>query len=322
LVATRRGLGVLTGFKLGLGAAIAVILIILLLMAFGIEIFPPVVIEEERVEPPVREELYVKTAPIKFSVYDQFAGGGIGSVSISVFKGDIQTDSITTSANGTAKTTQVYTSGDVLDVKLTKGSAKQWFKVTVPKVGYADVQLECIHISIPFWTYNKWTVKIRDNLGNDYDKNDWVNKSVVGNTFTLSVNIFQSVNNRGFRESSDPLIPMDWKAFIYIRITGTDFEKVRILTGPDSGTEKGVSMYYWKEIDENSLTRWVVGNDVKLEGATSASFGFDMTGYTGTTVDAIFELVIYTDSGYFDAYGSYGPDALTVETITLNIKGT
>lgn len=261
-------------------------------------------------------EWYTKSSTIRFAITDIYAGGAIASVTTEVYKGDIKYDSLTTTSTGLANTTYEYTSGEVIKVYLKKSStaAKQWMEITVPKVRRAELEYEYIQINIGFWTYNAWTVTVMDSGGNSYTfaTNNWTGS--VGSTSdnipdadqsTLVVNMYQGTDNRGFISSFDPLNNIDWYTGVYLKVNGTDYENI-VVTGYDSAVEKGSAMYYFRKLGDVGLTRWKVGNTIKQEGSSSASFAIDVSGYNATSADFCIYVVSYTDWDYFTQYGSMG----------------
>ncbi|RLF14878.1 MAG: hypothetical protein DRN06_06455, partial [Thermoprotei archaeon] len=161
-----------------------------------------------------------------------------------------------------------------------------------------------------------------DGDGNTYSNNGNINKTSGGtpgkSQIKLTVTAYQGTDNKGFRESYDPIYQMHYKAMLVVSVSGTNYEYVSI-TGFPFGGEKGSAYYFGAYLDPDKLTSWKVGNEYKLPGAASFTFNIDLTGYSGDAADLVIKLVIYTDWDYYWAKGSFGPEAVTVATITLNL---
>jgi len=307
------------------------ILVIILILAwyFGWISFKGFTPEEGGITPPGTEQpseegLIAVTRQIKFTVTDKYAGSpASGTIYIYADDGKTLLESGSLSS-GAYTTSDSYTSGTVLWVKIDDGANSiLWRKITVPKMNPADAEsLTTNPVKIEFFDICTLTDTLQDSLGNSYADNANWNKTSGGNPgqtiATATYSVYVSSDNDGFMSSYDPIYGYDFGAWLVVKVSGTNYENV-LLTGFDYAYEKGTAMYYWVQIPDTGITKWKVGNDYVYPGAWSHSWTVDLTGYSGDNADMQIYVYAYANPQYHQTYGSYGPYAVQLAEQTINL---
>jgi len=257
---------------------------------------------------------------LKFAVIDKWAGSAVASATVYLYDMDKKLlETLTTASDGTATTSLTYKSGTPLYAYIVKSNSKLWVKFTVPKMTPADAEsLTYNPIRLDFFTLCSGSDSLMDNNGNSWSDGSTYYTS-NGTTPQFSYSFYVSNDNTGFIESYDPLKDTDWKAVLWMELSGTGYTKV-LVTGFDGGFEKGTTMYYYKVINPESITKYKVGNTYILQGALTVSFNLDLTGLTsGDSVTMQIYLYVYDSPDYMSKYGSHPSEAVTLaeQTVTL-----
>lgn len=257
---------------------------------------------------------------LKFAVIDKWAGSAVASATIYLYDLDKKLlETLTTASDGTATTALTYKSGTQLYVYILKSNSKLWKKITVPTMAPADAEaLTYNPIRLDFFTICSGSDSLMDNNGNTWtDGSTYYTSNGTTPQFTYS--FYVSTDNTGFIESYDPLKDTDWKAVVWMELSGTGYTKV-IVTGFDGGFEKGTTMYYYKLISPDEITKYKVGNTYILQGAMTVTFNLDLTGLSsGDSVTMQLYLYVYDSPDYMSKYGSHPSEAvqLAEQTVTL-----
>ncbi len=134
----------------------------------------------------------------------------------------------------------------------------------------------------------------------------------------MTYSLFVSADNTGFQESQDPIYNIPEKAIVWVKFSGTNYENIAV-TGFDGKITKGTADYYYKIITPTGITKYKVGNNYVLSGSAAISYTLDLSGYSGDAATMQIYAKVYSDQGYFNTYGSYGPSVveLAEQTVTL-----
>ncbi|MDH5203401.1 MAG: hypothetical protein OEW69_09100, partial [Nitrospirota bacterium] len=145
------------------------------------------------------------------------------------------------------------------------------------------------------------------------------NHTTSGAQATLSVSFWVGTDNQGFMASDckDPLNNMDWKAVLYLKVFGTNYEYIDV-TGFDDSWSRGTANWYAEVLDPTDLTKWKVGQSYMYKGACTFTHNADFTGYTGAAADLQYYLYFYSDPQYMKDHGSAGPDSYQAAELTIN----
>ena len=270
-------------------------------------------------EEPV-EDLVAVNKPLEFAVIDKFAGSAVSSASVYVYEGKALLETLTTDANGLATTSLKYRSGTQLNILVVNGNSKMWKSITVPKMAKADAESMSVNsIRIDFFTVASLSLQVRDGFGNSYVNAGNLNKTALGqNIISLTVSWFVANDNTGFLSSYDPINELDWRAVMYVKLSGTNYEVIQ-LTGLDESYAIGTTNWFASTLADTEVTKYKVGNQYVHPGSGSRTFTLDLTSYSGDLADLDIYIVFYSSSAYHRAKGGFGPDALTVVQFTLNL---
>jgi len=262
------------------------------------------------------------TRTIKFTVTDKYAGSAITSGTIKIYKGKVLQESLTTDASGQATSGKAYTSGEQLNVQVVKSNSKAWYTITVPYMSPSDVDAMAYNpVGIDFFSLDtSVTLKVTDGQGTAYSSGGSLNWTSLGTTeITLTIQGYVSADNKGYIDSYDPLNGINWYPVLYGKLYNTNYELLS-LNGWDSRYERGSAMWHAARIDATGVTKWKVGDEYVYPGSFSKTFTLKKGSYSGDVADLVLYLYAYSDPGYHNSYGSYGPDSVAMASaFTLNI---
>jgi hypothetical protein len=257
--------------------------------------------------------------PIKISVKNAFTKAAGTSLGIVVYDstGKNQVDAGTTDGTTGEVTLDPFSSGTELVIEISHTNAPVRYRVTVPQMHPADVDvLSTNEINLESFTVPGADVTVAVTPASTgtalADGGDW-NKTVSGNTDTLTIAWTLPTDNEGFISSYDEVDGLNWNAVLYCKLYSTNYELVS-LSGWDGSYAKGTATWYWKLIQDTAVTKYKVGNSYVYSGAGSFTHTIDATGYSGDAADLEYYMYVDTDPAYHETKGSFGPDAYAIFT--------
>jgi len=279
---------------------------------------------EKKEEPTPTPSQFSASVPIEFVVKDQWQGGAVDSATIDFYihGSNVKEETLTTSS-GKATSSFSYKSGTLLDVYVALGDTKYWFiGVQVPYYDTAEKAAAVTkhQIALDFWTLGSYAISVVGPDGNAISDNGNLNKTVLGNTPTLTVTIRNTVDNTGFKSCSDPIEGYMDQAIVLLKLTGTGSESV-ILKAPSwPYKEIGNDRYWGSAIPDADLTRIKAADGtVTQEGVHTFSVSLDLTNYSGDLADLVITVYAYSSWDYFNYYGAAGADAVQLAQMTINL---
>ena len=254
--------------------------------------------------------------PVRFYVRDKYGGGPLVNQVLSVYTVDkVQVDTLTTAADGTDDTGASYPTGTQLLVSMVGAAPtveRKWYTVTVPAMSPNDAQSLTVNvINLDMYDYTAPLLSAQDQAGNAIADTGNYNKTVTGNTATITVSWHQPTTGDGFDASYDPIYAIQNQALLVMKLSNTNYELVGV-NGMDGGVMRGAAMYYYKVIDPTTLTKWQVGNNFQYPGVGSTTFSLTLAGYSGDVADCDLFVYYFADWNYFVSQGNFGPNALNV----------
>jgi hypothetical protein len=263
----------------------------------------------------------VVNKPIKFALSDPLAGSAIASATIQIYGPDkVLKETLTTASDGTATSALPYQSDSIIYVKVAKASyVMRWFTITVPRMTPADAQsLAANFVALQTARIGTYSIKLTDQFGNVYTSPANVNFTTLGaTTVTITINIFNSVDNTGYFTSQDFLNGITLNAALVLSTGGSAVT----VTGAGSSVVRGTTTYYVNIVSDDGLTRQLVGNVYVKQGVTSVTITFGKGSLAhGSTQSFTITLYAYFDQGYFAANGIGGPDSTSLASFTLNLQ--
>jgi hypothetical protein len=272
------------------------------------------------VEQPPSENLVSVNKPIKFFVNDPLAGSAIGGASIYVYGSDkVLRESLTTDTDGTKTSALPYQSGTVIYVKIAKtGYVTRWVTVTVPMMSQADAQSLASNF-VPLQTVNlgTYTIKATDQFGNSYSSGGTLNFTSLGvSTISVTFTIYNTEDNSGYVSSYDIINNVNLNAALLASTGGSSVT----VQGAGASVVRGTTTYWITVLNDEGLTRQLVGNQYVKPGVTSVTITFGKGSLTkGSTQAFAFKLQGYFDQSYFAANGIGGPDAVDLASFSLTL---
>lgn len=272
-------------------------------------------------------DLTSATKPLKVVLVDELAGGNPDGTIMYVYdtNGKTKLETLTLSS-GSATTANSYSSGRALVFQYyydTTIDAYKFWPVTVPQMTRADAES---------LTTNSLTLKTReagaytDSLitSSGITITDGLAFNVTGSsndTGTMTYSLYTTSDNTGYPSFHDTAYEVDLKPVVWATLSGTGYDTVS-LSGFDGAFEKGSTMYYYKVISDDAISKYKVGNNYVLPGASSVSFSWNCVGYANTTTsNPTLQLYteIYSSPTYMQQFGAYGPYpfAATEQTMTF-----
>lgn len=271
----------------------------------------------------------IVTKQLKVTIQDELAGGAVDGTTNSLViydsTGKVALETCTLSS-GAATSANTYRSGTRLWLKYyydtTIDSYKYW-NVEVPTMGPADAEsLTTNAITLKTREAGAYTDSLISSTG--LTITDGVGLNTTGSTndtMTLTYSFYTTTDNTGYPSFRDPTYGVDMKNVLWATLSGTGYETVS-LTGFDGAFEKGSSMYYYKIVSDDSVSKWKSGNDYVYPGTGAVSFGFNAAGFSNSTTSyptLQLYLKIYSSPEYMQQYGDYGPYDFTAAEQTMLI---
>ncbi|MEM1944078.1 MAG: hypothetical protein QXJ55_08130 [Candidatus Caldarchaeum sp.] len=260
--------------------------------------------------------------PIRFAVLDAYAGSGVSSASVQIFKGTVPSETITTGSDGTVTTALVYRSGEQLNVKITKGSSLYWARLVVPKMSPADAQsLANNPVEVRTYTLGTYTITVIRSTGASLSSGGNFNFTAAGvtqETFTISV--FNTQDNTGYISSEDPINQRKLGAFLEVTLSGSAYDKF-LVSGLSGYRSTGNSISHTRTVSDSELSRVKIGGTVTQPGSFSVSITVDSSpASVGNTATMTIRLNLKADEQRFLQLGDKGSDASVVATFTINLQ--
>jgi hypothetical protein len=258
--------------------------------------------------------------PVKFALSDPLAGVAIASANIYIYGQDkVLKESLTTDSAGTVTSALPYQSDGVINVKVVKsGYVTRWFAVTIPEMSPADAQSLTSNF-VPLQTYNlgTHTIKVTDQFGNSYTTGGTLNFTALGaTTVSVTITIYNTEDNSGYISSHDYLNGINLNAVLLSSTPGSSVT----VTGAGSSVMRGTTTYWISVLNDDGLTRQLVGNQYVKPGVTSVTITFGKGSLAaGSTQAFTFNLQDYFDQSYFTTNGIGGPDAASLASFSLTL---
>lgn len=272
--------------------------------------------------------LQTVTKPVKIVGTDELAGGALdGTTSaIAVYDSNGQTLLETLSfSSGSCTSSNSYASGTTLYVKYyydTTIDAYYWEKVIVPKMTPGDADsLTTNSINLRCREAGAYSDSLMTSSGLTLTDGVDVNTTGTSNdTLTCTYTWFTTSDNTGYETFYDPIYGVDMKIQLWASLSGTGYETIS-LSGFDGSFPKGSTQYYYETLNADAVSKQKIGNDYVLSGSNSFTFGVNAAGFGNTTTSyptLQLYLKIYSNEGYMQTYGDYGPYDFTAAESTVN----
>lgn len=262
---------------------------------------------EENETPIVDDNLVDVNKPIQFSVIDPLGGASTTGASIYIYdEGKVLRETVTYSA-GAWKSAMPYESGETLYVKAAATNfTTRWFSLSVPQMTPSDAQASSVNfMELPIYKEGTWSIKVTDQLGNIYSSGSTLDFSSLGvSTVTLTVMIYNTVDNTGYTLSHDQLNNIDLGIAMLTNSTGSDV----LVQGAGSSMSRGAQTYWAHELSADSLTKQIIGSNYAKPGITTMTVTIG-EGSLSSTQTLKFSLMSYFDTDYFMTNGIGGPNA-------------
>lgn len=254
--------------------------------------------------------------PLKITVHDSLKGTAVGGATIYIYKGQTLMETLTTDSSGQAVTSLSYPSGEQLNVLVVNGNSKEWVQITVPYMNKYDAQSSPDNpITIDMFTLGSYVIKVTDQFGNVYSSGGVVNFTTLGtDTITLTISIYNTLDNTGYRSSYDPINHVKWDAVLLASTTTPQI----VINGFQYQTSRGTTDYWMQVIPDDQLIRQKVGTTYVKQGVAS----FTITVNAGSlainqTNTVTLTLYAYFDPQHFEATGIGSNDQLALATFSL-----
>jgi len=255
--------------------------------------------------------------PLKISVIDPIAGQALASATVQIYdaNGNLM-ETLTTDSSGQATTAMSYKSGSIIYAYVESGNTKLWQKITVPYMSQYDAQASSVNpVTIQAFTLGTYVIKVMDQFGNVYSSGGTLNFTTLGtNTVSLTIQIYNTQDNTGYKSSYDPLNKVHWDAVARLYATNPDF----VVSGLTNSVDRGTTTYWLQQVPDQSLTRQKVGDQYTSTGVYTFTVTINKGGLSSTQTLNI-DLMGYFDPNYFAQNGIGSNAQVSLATFTLNI---
>ncbi len=295
----------------------------------------------------------VVTKTITFACVDSIAGANCGAVTIALYQGTTNTllETLTASSAGVIASTNTYTSGTALTLKVSGNSkVTEYIPFTAP-TGYVTDTTE--NVGIYAITLGAWTQSFTGTGGTTFSSSTTALHGLngfSGNQVTINANIAETTASAGYKASYDIINLLNQYWLVQIDDGGgansnTQFATVNGLTHltvlgnthynfvvcPDGLAGNGGNTRYTIQLNSQtqgsfdgicsgSLSGFTSGNTVAGYNA-AYTFTVAVGGLTTSAETFQFKMYYYADWGYFVTNGNLGPSA-TQSGSTFTIKFT
>jgi hypothetical protein len=266
--------------------------------------------------------------PIRINVFDKYGGGPLAGQTVSVYDSSLtQVDTLTTDSSGNDDTNAAHPTGEVLYFKIVGGDATheiKWVRVTVPGQSPAEAQSLTVNpITLDMYDYTAPLMSVRFQNGTTAATGGVYNHTKTGDNAVFTVSWSQPTEGNGYMASADPVYGIQDGALLVMKLTGTGYDVVGV-QGMSGGIERASARYFYAPIDDQTLSKWKVGNTYKYPGTGSQNIDLTFTGVTGDALDVDFYIYYFADWNYFVQQGNFGPNAVSVvasSPFVVNISG-
>ena len=296
----------------------------------------------------------VVTKPLQLGCVDPVAAANCGAVTVTLNAGSSNNvlETLTATSSGVATSTNSYTSGTQLNVRVSGNSkANQYLPFTVPTAYTTDTNIVATIYAV---TLGAWTQVFTGTGGTTFTSSTTQNHGLngfSGNTVTITVSISETTNNAGIKSSYDVnnLLNLYWliqiddgggaaTSTLYATVNGLpNLSKVGntnyyFVVCPDGLSGSGIGTPYkvvtgsqsagsFSSICSGSLTLQTIGNQV-FGGSAGFSFSIAVGSLTTSVETFQFKMYYYSDPAYFVTNGNLGPSATqSGSTFTIRFTG-
>ena len=294
----------------------------------------------------------VVTKPLQLGCVDPVAGANCGAVTVALYQGSSNNllETLTATSSGIATSTNSYTSGAQLTLKVSGNSkVTEYLPFTVPTAYITDTN---ILSSIYAVTLGAWTQVFTGTAGTSFTSgNTYSLGQFSGNTVTITNAISETTSNAGYKSSYDVtnLINQYWVVQVDDGGGASSSTQYATVNGLPHLTRLGNTNYYFvicpdglsgggigsafkvvsgsqsagtfDSVCSGALTLQTIGNQV-FGGAASFSFSIALGSLTGGNVETFqFKMYYYADPAYFTSNGNLGTNAVqSGSTFTIKIR--
>lgn len=262
------------------------------------------------------------TKPLKIAVIDKWQGSAVASATIKIYKGQTLMETLTTDASGLATTALSYKSGEQLYLHISKGSAEVWVPLTVPYMSESDAQSLTVNpVNVEFYTLGSFSIQVMDGDGNSYTTGGTLNFTALGkNVVTLTITIYNTLDNSGFMESYNPVLGEKRAAYLIAEFSGTGYDVLGI-TGFQYSKETASKRVFFNHIVDDELVKYKVGNTYQKDGVTSITITIDGSALTaGQSVTMSITLKLFADGDKYLSSNVWSSEtSVDAATFTLTL---
>jgi len=275
-------------------------------------------------QPPVTRYKFNLTT--KFAVGDLWAGGNIGTATITIYKYATleQVESASTSS-GVYTTTKALTSGDRYWVYIAKSSAFKYYDVTIPD--YESSSPPANHlVNLDFYSVGSYAFKVYDPTGTAIADGGNYNVTAGTNYPTFTVMMGPPSDDTGVMNTYDPVKALDREVLFYFRVTGnatnTASNTLIILNVESLYSVTTTDRYFGFTITPGDLVRDKKPDGTYVsEGIKSFSLSMDASGVPAAeTIFLTFNLYALTNKAYMKTYTTHPTSALSIQSGAYNFQ--
>ena len=278
---------------------------------------------------PTTPTVYKYTRPMKFTIKDIWAGGGVAASCVLYDLNLEQVDSGTADSDGIWTTSVALTSGEQYYLYVSYGNAKIYYKITVPT--YSTPNTESYHYyKVDFYTLMSVTISMDDPTGTAISDGGTYNVTQAGNlypTFTVMLRNTAS-SDSGYMEYYDPVKDVNRELVFYFVISGNQYENVIVKNVPlikqlSTSRIYGFKVDPWKLVlDKKPDGTYNTHNGEDLDGIWTFTVQFDCSGMTTGSdgPEIAFYIYAFDNLNNLQTYGTDLSDALELQSTDFDFE--
>jgi hypothetical protein len=263
------------------------------------------------------------TDNLNFALTDAQAKSAVSGASIYILdtEGGVLEGPLTTASNGIIASGREYKSGTHLKIEVAKsGYVTQFYDYVVPTMSEADLSKN------PTTHYTKdltitylgtYSISVVDSSGTSYTTGsttyNWTDKGVTTDTFTITIR--ETVANRGWASSYDPINKQAQNVVVQMYFNGSGYQS--IANGYSSSYTWGSVKSWFKTIDDSTLCRQTQGASVLKEGITTFTITVNQGAFASGCEQLTVDLRDYFSTTLFAQQGDGGASDASLASFEL-----
>lgn len=257
---------------------------------------------------------------LDFFLADAYAGSGMSSKTVAVYRNGILQETCTTASDGTIETALRYIQGETLDLFIDCGSNEVWDRIVVPTHPANLIEAsDPTPVNLKGATHPTLTDLFYIAATSTSDDGTW-NQTAASGTAMFTYGWTVGTDDTGLVASDyDPIYNTNPGVVLYIEVSAGDYSTVS-LTGYDGFKQMGSKYVWWFNIDPRECSKDKIGvnYDAIADGSFTKAFSVS-AGSLATNSTVQITAYEHDNAMYYLDHGSHLPSATSLCETTLTI---